>query len=223
MNLNYQKFLLDPAISANSPSHISFSQAQEDIEILLEALEKAYPAKWVMSPMQWQNVLFRIKSLQIEENISTELFGTLLADILWKIPDGHLKLRFNGKVLGSEFTKHLRKPSTGSNLADLSVNEFWKIEQRESLCGLIPVIAISGFPQASEPQWNGFSEAINQTLSAPAIIVDLRGNAGGDDTRALEMVSIFLGRELETDWVREIVCETPEAVALQINTYEMII
>lgn len=223
MNLNYKKFLLDARNVTSAPVTINASQALKDIELLSEALEKAYPAKWAMDLQLWQNIIFKLKSLKLTKTISTEAFGAELADILWQIPDGHLKVRINEKVLGGEFKHHLRKPTTGANLANLAAEEFWKIDYRKSSIGLIPIIAISGFPQASEPQWNGFSDAIKKTLTAAAIIVDLRGNSGGDDTRAHEMASVFLGRNLETDWVREVICETAEAIALQINTYEMII
>lgn len=224
MALNYKKFLFDPHHdTVTNPANTSVVKFRKDIDFLVEALEKAYPAKWIMSEAQWKHIISDLYALKFDENTPAELFGTQIADILWQVPDGHLKVRLRDQILGHEFKNHLRKPTTGSNLAKSSSNECWKLEHRSAPLGNIPVIAISSFPQASEPPWVGFSEAIRNTLNAPAIIVDLRGNGGGDSTRAHEMASTFLGRDLEEDWVREIVCETAEAVALQINTYENII
>jgi hypothetical protein len=202
---------------------ISNIEAKEGIKFLIEALEMAYPAKWVMDIDKWQETIGQLQLFSIEKEISTLHFGDLLANILWAIPDGHLKVRFNSSSCGNHYKNNLKQPTTGNNLANLKTGEFWKLDYRESRRGNLPVLALSGFPQSSEPQWNGFSEVINEILSAPALIVDLRGNIGGDDTKAIELTSTLLGYELSLDWVREIICETSEAYALQVNTYSRII
>ncbi|WP_210415713.1 S41 family peptidase [Bdellovibrio sp. ZAP7] len=194
-----------------------------DVGLLIQALEYAYPAKWIMSSDSWADVLQKIKAVHFEENVSNEVFGSALADILWQIPDGHLAVKLDGKVLGEFLHIQTKMPSTGHNLVSSGSNLAWNVEQRKSATGVVSIVAISHFPPSSDPQWFGFSEAIRGTLDSSAVIVDLRGNVGGDDAKGIEMVSILLGRELEMDWVQEVVCETAESLALQINTYELII
>jgi hypothetical protein len=222
MKIAYEKFLIDPSKIINCLT-VSHDEAIADVQLLIEALEKAYPAKWTMDQAQWNQVITNLHAINFQDNLSVDRLGETLADILWPIPDGHLKVRNKEVTCGSLYKKNLRQPTTGKNLANLDAGEFWKMEFRKTPRGMVPVLAISGFPQSSEPSWNGFTEAIAEILKAPSLIVDLRGNGGGDDTKAIELVSALLGYELDINWVREIFCESAEAYALQINTYERII
>ncbi|QLY26937.1 S41 family peptidase [Bdellovibrio sp. KM01] len=219
----YKKLLLDPRRLNNGHRVLSAVDVEQDLHLLLCALESAYPAKWIMRPEQWAEVLQKIKAVQLGASVYNDVFGSVLADILWQIPDGHLAVKLDGQILGKEFHRQTRQPTTGRNLNDSTSCTAWKIEQRRTAKGTVSILAISHFPPASDSQWLGFSEAVCRTLDSSAVIVDLRGNRGGDDAKGFELASILLGRELEMDWVREVACETAESLALQINTYELII
>jgi hypothetical protein len=223
MKIDYEKFLIDPSVKIDERTALSDAEAKGDIQFVIEALQKAYPAKWVMAPTEWDKIIDHLQNLTFPDKVPITSFGEAIADVLWSIPDGHLKIRHKGLTCGSSYRKNLRQPSTGRNLANIEAKEFWKLEWRKSPRGNIPVLAISGFPQSSEPSWNGFTEMIQDILKSSCLIVDLRGNNGGDDTKAIELVSTLLGHDLSFSWVREVFCETAEAYALQINTYERII
>ncbi len=220
---DYQKLLLNPRRLEVGHRVLAATEVAQDLELLVLALERAYPAKWVMDSQKWTEVLQKIKAVRFAENISNEIFGSVVADILWQIPDGHLTVKLDGKILGKEFHRQIRQPATGRNLAVSSEGQAWKMETRQNGTGPVSVLAISYFPPSSDSQWFGFTEAVRKVLDSAAIIVDLRGNIGGDDAKGFEMASLFLGRELEMGWVQEVVCETAESFALQINTYELII
>lgn len=217
---SYTDLLFKPSGLSSEKNTLSIHEMKEDLEILVYALTRAYPGAWAMSSDAWKNIVDQIQNLSLQDATSPETFGTAIADILWDIPDGHLKVRLNTQTLGDQFHKNLREPSTGNNLAGEKV---WSIEHHQSPKGLIPIIAISWFPQPSEIQWDGFLEEVSKLKHAPALIIDIRGNDGGNDSKAIDMTSILLGKELIVDWVREVICETAESYALQMNTYEKIL
>ncbi|WP_413291566.1 S41 family peptidase [Bdellovibrio sp. HCB337] len=220
MNLSFKDLLFDPNLPLKTQTHLSKKEAQADLEMLHYALTRAYPACWKMNSDEWARILETLQNITLPESIDRREFGSMISDILWDIPDGHLKVRFGSETLGAKFHKNLRQVSTGSNVAGTDV---WKIEMHDSPRGSIPVFGISRYPQSSEPHWQGFLEAVKHNLKASALVIDLRGNDGGDDTKAIEMTSLLLGHDLHIDWVREVICESAEAYALQINTYSKII
>src|SRR5690606_23779353 len=99
----------------------------------------------------------------------------------------------------------------------------WISQIRETPSGKVPVIGIFWFPQSSESPWSGFIDEIKNIASFNAVVFDLRGNGGGDDSKAIEATSVLLGKGLGFEWVREIVCESSESYALQANTYSRIL
>jgi len=220
MKFSFEDLLFDPSLPAFGKILLSVQEMKEDLELLAFALDRAYPAAWKMSPEAWARVLGSLHGLRVSEGLSCEEFGSLLADVLWDIPDGHLKVRLRTETLGKKFHKNLRIPTTGANIAGEKV---WSINLHQSFQGPVPVIGISWFPQPSEDPWNGFLEEVAKHKNALNMIIDLRGNDGGNDTKAIEMTSLLLGNELVIDWVQEVICESPESYALQINTYEKII
>lgn len=222
MKTGSEKFLVDFSIQ-KAASTITNVEAGNDRDYLVEALEKAYPGKWAMKQTEWAQILKNLRALKFVDPVYVDSLGEILADELWPIPDGHLKVKKQGVTCGTLYKKYLRQPSTGANLANREKGEFWKFESKETPRGKIAILAISGFPQSSEPVWEGFQETTSKILTASTLIVDLRGNGGGDDTKASELVSALLGYELDQSWIRQIVLESAESYALQINTYERII
>ncbi|MEK2690097.1 S41 family peptidase [Bdellovibrio sp. GT3] len=211
---------LDPKTSANSDRVLSGEEVLQDIKVLIYALENAYPAVWKIPAREWSQIISKLENLRPSQNISSRDLGTILADVLWEIPDGHLKVRLTTETLGEKLRTHLRKPSTGRNISE---GQVWKIENHKADSQTIPVVGISWFPQSSEAHWNGFLEEIERLISFPTIVFDLRGNFGGDDSKSIEMMSLLLGKPLEFDWLRDIVCVSTEAYTLQANTYSKII
>ncbi|WP_413577365.1 S41 family peptidase [Bdellovibrio sp. HCB290] len=212
--------LLDPKVGANKDRLISHQEAIQDIKVLIYALENAYPAVWTMTPSDWSQIISNLEKLQLPQSLSSKQFGTILADVLWDIPDGHLKVRLGAENLGEKHHASMRRASTGSNISKGLV---WKIEYMKADSQTVPIVGISWFPQSSETHWNGFLEEVTKLTSFPNIIFDLRGNPGGDDSKAVEMMSTLLGSPLEFDWIRDIVCESTAAYTLQANTYSKII
>ena len=60
----------------------------------------------------------------------------------------------------------------------------------------VPVFAITSFPSHEDPAWNGFLDAVRrESASAPALVLDLRGNGGGDDTTGRAVAKLLYGAD----------------------------
>ncbi len=164
--------------------------------------------------------LGRFSRIFFEKGVAVSDFGEALAEILWPIQDGHLALRVGQREFGIQRKFNFRQTTTGSNVAG---EEIWKIETHSSANRLVPFIGINRFPQSSDPRWNGFLEDVRAAMEFSVIVFDLRGNPGGDDTKAIEMTSILIGHDLPLNWIQETTCESAEASALQAKTYSTII
>jgi len=105
MSLPFEKFLIDCA-RTEFPSVISSQQARDDIDFLTDALIKAYPGKWAMNQGEWNSVIQNLKNIPIPSPVQVTKFGDALADTLWAIPDGHLKVRCRGITCGQFFKNH---------------------------------------------------------------------------------------------------------------------
>ncbi len=220
MPQSFDELFLDPHSQTSEDGTLSSKDAQQDIDVLVYALRTAYPAIWAMAPTAWTNIIDQLVNLNIPLNLTRRSFGEWVADALWPIPDGHLKVKFGTDTLGEKYRSNLRRPSTGMNI---STGHVWKSETINTDRDRVPVIGISFFPQSSEPVWANFIENIKEIHSHRNAIFNLRGNRGGDDSKAIEAASILLGKTLSFEWLREVVCESPESYALQANTFSKII
>lgn len=215
---SFESFLFDPSVRFLESLSLSRDQLRQDLQVLLQALTQAYPGSWALPGDQWEAFLNRLTSWPIPAQLRLRAFADALADLLWEMPDGHLRIRFHSSIYSTSFKARLRLPSTGSNLADADHGEFWRIENHRSPLGPVPVVAISSFPQASHPGWKDLEEKIRSLRTSTVLAVDLRGHAGGDDLGAARLTSLLSGYEISRSWVRERARETPQAYALQANS-----
>ncbi|HEY2365603.1 MAG TPA: S41 family peptidase, partial [Polyangiaceae bacterium] len=82
----------------------------------------------------------------------------------------------------------------------------------------VGVVSIKQFPFHEDPIWSSFDEAIRATLKHEAVIVDLRGNDGGDDTRGYQLARALIDGEVVDGPLRMHERQTPETLTLWMNT-----
>jgi hypothetical protein len=123
-----------------------------------------------------------------------------IGEVLSIFPDQHLKAKYRGTYC---FESDIKKVEVGKNLND-SKNPWIGIKDKKG----IYTIAISQFTPG---KWPGFLEFVREAQrSAKMIIIDLRGNGGGDDSIGFELAEILAGQKIET----------PIAPAIRRNTLE---
>lgn len=213
------QLLIDDSSARFTNDELSAESVKVDIAILLYALERAYPGKWSMNEESWNAVLDRISS--INGPLCAADLAEQIANHLWPIPDGHLKVKGGATIFGQGYRNSLRPSSVGEN--SIRDDRVWDVQKVERDGKHISLLAIRWFPQPSEASWSGFFEQFPEIVKSEALIIDLRGNDGGNDQNAMELASYLLGRPLPLNWIQEVICESPGSYALQANTYQRIL
>jgi C-terminal processing protease CtpA/Prc len=79
-------------------------------------------------------------------------------------------------------------------------------------------VSIKQFPFNEDPIWSSFDTAIRETMKHEGIIIDLRGNDGGDDSRGYELARALIDGEVVDGPLRMHERQTPETLTLWMNT-----
>jgi C-terminal processing protease CtpA/Prc len=75
-------------------------------------------------------------------------------------------------------------------------------------------ISITRFPPHEDKIWEGLLNAVTSQLKlSDAVVIDMRGNGGGDDTIGMELAKIMFGHEFEYPVQRQYISQTPETFA----------
>ena len=178
---------------------------KEDILHLRYALDRAYGAKGTISDDIFDKVDSALKDLNfIEKPMDMcKKLGTVMNDF----PDQHLKAKYRGTFC---YKKQSGKVNVGKNLND--TNKPWKgIKANDG----VYTIAISQFTPG---KWPDFLEFVDEAMDkAKAIIIDLRGNGGGDDSIGFELAEKLAGQKIETPIAPDVRRNTPEALIIWDN------
>jgi hypothetical protein len=141
-----------------------------DMTLLRYALDRAYGAKGTISDDIFKNVDKELKNLHFIS--SPQLLCQKIGEILIQFPDNHLKTKYLGNFC---YQRKINKKNMGQNL-NVSKDPWRGLKTNDG----IYTIAISRFTPGN---WPGFLEFVDEAKKhAKTIIIDLRGNNGGDDT-----------------------------------------
>lgn len=177
---------------------------QEEVLLVRYALEKAYGAKGTIANEIFVSVDKDLKQLPYIDN--RKEFCQKLGETLSQFPDFHLQVRLDGELC---YKRVISKVNVGKNLNDS--DKPWK--------GIIDdniyTIAISQFPSG---RWPGFFEFTDEAVQkGKAIVIDLRGNGGGDDSIAFEMAEKIAGQKIQIPFDTDIKRNAPETLILWAN------
>lgn len=114
-----------------------------------------------------------------------------IAAALSRLPDAHLSAKLGRRRCGGK-PAHLRVPSVGASAHPADRKAPWALQWRQR----VALLSIKSFPAGDAPPWAGYDEAVDRLLTADAVIVDLRGNSGGDDTRGFQLARSLIGTEV---------------------------
>lgn len=83
------------------------------------------------------------------------------------------------------------------------------------------LISITSFYQSTSPAWNGFLEKVKGLLpQAQLVIIDMRGNGGGDDAKGFELSTLLAGNPLKHPYGPQWNSYRPETYQLFVNTFD---
>jgi len=193
---------------------LTHEQINEDIDYLIRVLNRAYSGSVKLPDEEFKNLVKKLKGIKGPKTI--EQFGVLVSKLFMEISDSHLTVYFKGlNNQGINFKASVDQDLIGSNMAREGV---WKVESTLINKRKVVIVGITQFPNPSSQLWNGFEEKIMSTLEQNnVLIIDLRGNKGGDDSKGYWLASYLRGKEAEVPYATPFDMNTPEAFVVMAN------
>lgn len=187
---------------------------EEDIDFTIWALQHAYAGSKYLPGSQFVNLTTQLNQIKKSPSLSRQQFARALQRAFDSVDDAHLGV----SAPQIEESVSARKPSVGANIFSGKPSPYFTetVKVNNKTVGLI---SITKFPSSVDPIWGDFSADIKKIWQvSEALILDLRGNGGGDDTRGFELASLLYGQKSPS--FRVIVTRlTPEALTIYRNTY----
>ncbi len=213
--LTAESYVMSDEASLAPPPGLRSFEVQEDIRFLIGALERGYGGRKYVPQDKMQKALSDLA--KINSAMPSSVLKNQIDEILYQIPDSHLMATINWEP--SPLRKSREKTGhVGKNLLQKSGN-VWStgIHYDWGKKGVL-AIAISRFPSRMDPNWQGFLPSIKGFMrDASLIVLDLRGNGGGDDTMGIELAKLLTGDNFRYPISKRIERNTPEARAIFWN------
>ncbi|MBK9322904.1 MAG: hypothetical protein IPM97_08170 [Bdellovibrionaceae bacterium] len=153
----------------------------------------------------WSLALAQIKEISTDEEMSVKKLCERIEPVLDSLPDNHLKI-------GCDSRTKRYQPKIGKNITEPPAVWSFKVTKGVAQIGII------SFPSHKEAIWNGFEDNFNKILKAKSLVIDLRGNPGGDDTMGWRLAEFLLGTPPSRLVARKTTSKTPETYALFLNS-----
>jgi hypothetical protein len=204
---------------------LSGRQVTEDVDLVSYAMERGYGGRAFVPERSWDQLRKRLALLR-GRGSTVERFCDELADALWQLPDGHLSAYRESiadgsyRKCGTLFKQIERKATVGQNYAAEEKGKAWRVDSVSSGGAKLGIIAIKDLPLNADPAWRGYDEATAALLDSDGILIDLRGNGGGDDSRAYQLASQLIDEPIESTMIRIAQRQTPESLTLRMNSLD---
>lgn len=198
------------------PQMITSAQAKEDIDFLIFALSKAYGGRQYAPENSFAKAIATLKDISNPSTLAE--FHDQIDEALFSIPDNHMMAYYKGKISKKRHDYQLNSQGQvgSNNISD--AKKIW--ETRIDRVGNKKVLYISivSFPSRENEIWNGFISSVSSQMKrSDSIVIDLRGNSGGDDTKGMELAEVLFGHPIEHPIKRQYRSQTPETMALLTN------
>ncbi|MBK8256000.1 MAG: hypothetical protein IPK82_25450 [Polyangiaceae bacterium] len=216
----YQDLTLAPPRPV-PPAALTKQAVSTDIDRLLFALDRGYGGRGFVAESAWKAMVSGLEKLRNRAASPSELCDHI-ADALWELPDAHLssRRRLEGAKAstkcGTLYKAAKRSPSVGKNLTPPET--VWSFGALSSGYISVGVFSIQSFPLHEDPAWKRFEKFVAEIPKFDGVVVDLRGNSGGDDSRGYELAEKLFDGKVQNGAVRTHERQTPETLTLALNT-----
>lgn len=198
-----------------TPATLRKEQVQEDIQFLIYALSKGYGGRSHVPAQTFEMVLEKIK--QIDSAKTPEELMIQIDEVLLMIPDNHLRAALDGKRSPGRLKIWSANGNVGKNAIGKAKRK-WDVRSELIKGQRVLYISVTSFPLRKDPIWNGFHEQVKRRLKfSKSVILDFRGNSGGDDSAGWELARIFFGRDFRVPYARQYKSRTPETLMIAAN------
>lgn len=214
------ELLLIPANAViEAPESLSKKDAQEDLRLLKYTFQRGYGGRKHLPLGSFDQLISKINQIdaKLVSDITTEKFCINIDEALREVPDHHLMVA-NNRRCG---TTDKETPGTVGHNLNTRLDRPWNLTYRQIGRRKIPILSISALPSYEDAVWEGFLDQVKaiKASSAAALVIDLRGNGGGDDTTGQMLADALYGAVTPSP-VQEIMkSETAETFALSAGNY----
>ena len=170
-------------------------KAKEEIAVLLNFFKYGYSGYNFIESSKIDLAHKRLKRLPNDRNDSWQSLCKSIAEIFNDLPDNHLQAYLDNNCLDKSLLKK-RKSDIGGNIALNESNKAYVTSFKNHNGNKIGIIGIKRFPAFDDLKWDGFETDIKKLKMTSKIIIDLRGNSGGDDSRGIQLASYLKGEDI---------------------------
>lgn len=199
-----------------SPKELTPEQVEKDLEFLSYGLANGYGGRNHLPDNTFQIAMEKLRSIERKTNNPVDLKNEI-DRILFSMPDNHLKAKLFGEPSPERLSAE-KKGNVGKN-ATKSRDKNWDVRLDRFKSKKIVYISITSFPSHKDKAWNGFLSEVKEKIknASDGMVIDLRGNGGGDDTMGGELAKILFGRQFENPLNQQFTSQTPETYIIFSN------
>lgn len=211
------EYLSNPKEKNINPSQmISESALRYDKDELLYALKNVYSGSQHLPKMEFRNLISDIEN--IGGSMRAIEFCKKIALAFEQVSDNHLRAKFTDNGCHGEVKTN---PRVGKNFYSEANDIPWAVKLEKIKNKNVLFISITSFPQNNSPKWNGFLEKVSSHLtSAKAVVLDMRGNGGGDDSYGFRLAELLSGtKNLKAPYADQWQWNKPESFQLFVNLF----
>lgn len=203
--MNYENYKIEYGLNSDS------GNIDTDITLLIEALNEGYAGCDYLPAQEFKKLISELDSLRNIED-KNQLFDEIKT-IFSEVSDHHLKL---WKCYADRSIKRREKSyPNGKNIAS---DETVLVDYKDNSL----LIGFDSFPMPNEPVWNDFLDSVKSHLykaDLEKIVIDLRGNDGGNDHYGYELAALIYGGVFNHPISSQAVLQNPISQLIQSNTF----
>lgn len=204
--------------SLEFPETISTDQTTEDIDFLIFALQNGYGGRQYLPGNSFSDGISALKKISYAPKVKD--FHDRIDEALFLIPDNHLIAYYKGTV-SQKRREQEKSGSVGKNNIS-NPNKVWETRIDRLRNRNVLYISIASFPDGNNQLWKGFIPSVSKQLkNVDSIVIDLRGNPGGDDSKGMELAEVLFGHKIEHPIKRQYRSQTPETFAFDVNQIQV--
>lgn len=191
--------VLSLPIESNKKLVLTFEEVRKDISHLLYAFDNSYMGKRFINPLIIDKARCNILSILANPDnlfMSSEVCEHI-AKAFEQIPDNHLQVYYSGHLCNQPDSFVF--PSVGENISNSYSGKGEVLFVKDSINRDVPVITFGRrMLIQDEKSLSKFRRRLASVIKGrkyPAIIIDLRGNGGGNEMIAHELAKVLYGQD----------------------------
>jgi hypothetical protein len=210
-------FLENPAeFNDDGQKILTPAQVAYDIEQTVYALDTAYSGRQFLPKAQFPTL--RQEILKIRGPLMVRDLCLQLDTLMDHVSDNHLTASFPDKPC---FHNHVAVGKVGDNFYKEVRDIPWSTRLVRHDGSVALEISIANFPKSTSPVWKGFLDSVRRLVGkAHLVVIDLRGNPGGDDSKGVALAAVLAGAPVQPPYNPQWNSYRPETYQLFVNTYD---